>query len=73
MEAGKLVAETRHWLWYLYRYEREGERVRADIFPSITYDRAEDGREKTTFLWFVYQRERAVDGSVRRRVFGIPF
>jgi hypothetical protein len=72
VEAGKLVGEKRHWLWYLYRYEREGDRVRADIFPSITFDRMEDGREKTTFLWFVYRSDRAVDGSVRRRIFGIP-
>ena len=72
-EKGRVVAQKRRLLWYLWRYDRKGEEVHADAFPAITYDRLADGRERTTFLWKAYRKERAPDGRVSRTVLGISF
>ena len=58
-------------LWYLWRKEREDDRVSVDVFPSITYDRRGDEFKRVTFLWRFFRYERAPDG-VRLDLLFVP-
>jgi hypothetical protein len=49
-------------LRYLYRRERDGDRVATDIFPFLSFDRGPDSR-RDAFLWRLYHYRR--DGDRR--------
>lgn len=49
-------------LWRLWHYERIGDTVSVDVFPTITYDRKGDTYRKTSFLWRFFRYERDEKG-----------
>lgn len=59
-------------LWRLWHYERSDDDVTLDIFPTITYDRRNDGFRKFSFLWRFVRYENGPDGAKFDFLF-IPF
>jgi hypothetical protein len=73
VSADGVQEERRRLLGNLWRYDRKGEEVHADLFPGLTYDRLADGRTRTSFLWKVFRRERDPAGQVTTTVLGLRF
>jgi len=59
-------------LWRLWHYERLDGDVSVDVFPGFTYDRKQDGFEKTSFLWRMFRHERNAEGAQKLDVLFVP-